>query len=121
MISGLYGAATYTYKGRTELVAAIIMLIGAAMGAQVGAVATKYIKGYGIRIAFGFAVIGCAASIVLKIIPTYAPQMKTFCDVFSTWMVLGVVSALSIYIFVKMLQGAKNEIAMKKAATARAA
>jgi uncharacterized membrane protein YfcA len=53
MISGLYGAATYTFKGRTELVAAIIMLVGAAIGAQVGTVATKYIKGYGIRIAFG--------------------------------------------------------------------
>ena len=26
MISGLYGAATYTYKGRTELLAAVIML-----------------------------------------------------------------------------------------------
>ena len=41
MISGLYGAASYTFKGRTELVAAIIMLIGAAMGAQVGSVATQ--------------------------------------------------------------------------------
>ncbi len=53
MISGLYGTGTYTYKGRTELVAAMIMLCGAAVGAQVGTVATKYIKGYGIRIAFG--------------------------------------------------------------------
>jgi uncharacterized protein len=48
-------------------VAAIIMLVGAAVGAQVGAVATKYIKGYGIRIAFGLAVIGCFISIVLKL------------------------------------------------------
>ena len=60
MISGLYGTGTYTYKGRTELVAAVIMLMGAAVGAQIGTVATKYIKGYGIRIAFGLAVIGCA-------------------------------------------------------------
>jgi uncharacterized membrane protein YfcA len=35
MISGLYGTATYTYKGRTELVAAMIMLCGAAVGAQI--------------------------------------------------------------------------------------
>ncbi len=28
MISGLYGTATYTYKGRVELVAALIMLVG---------------------------------------------------------------------------------------------
>lgn len=67
-ISGLYGAASYTFKGRTELVAALIMLVGAAVGAQIGAVATKYIKGYGIRIAFGLAVIGCMLSIILKLL-----------------------------------------------------
>ena len=65
-ISGLYGAATYSYKGRMELMAALIMLIGAAIGAQIGAVATKYVKGYGIRIVFGSAVIGCALSIILN-------------------------------------------------------
>jgi len=80
MISGLYGAASYTFKGRTELVAAIIMLIGAAMGAQVGSVATKYIKGYGIRIAFGLAVVGCFISVLLKLIPTYIPELYAICD-----------------------------------------
>ena len=115
MISGLYGAATYTFKGRTELLAALIMLVGAAVGAQIGTVATKYIKGYGIRIAFGCAVIGCAVSIVLKLIPTYFPSVKVLCDVTATVTVLGVVSVLSIYIFVKMLAGARKEIAAKKA------
>ena len=117
MISGLYGAATYTFKGRTELLAALIMLVGAAVGAQIGTVATKYIKGYGIRIAFGCAVIGCAVSIVLKLLPTYFPSIKVLCDVTATVTVLGVVSVLSIYIFVKMLAGARKEIAAKKAAT----
>jgi uncharacterized protein len=117
MISGLYGAATYTFKGRTELLAALIMLVGAAIGAQIGTVATKYIKGYGIRIAFGCAVIGCAVSIVLKLIPTYFPSVKVLCDVTATVTVLAVVSILSLYIFVKMLAGARKELASKKAAT----
>jgi len=115
MMSGLYGAATYTFKGRTELLAAIIMLVGAAVGAQIGTVATKYIKGYGIRIAFGCAVIGCAVSIVLKLIPTYFPSVKVLCDATATVAVLAVVSVLSLYIFVKMLAGARKEIASKKA------
>ena len=68
MISGLYGAATYTFKGRIELVAAIIMLCGAAIGAQVGTVATKYIKGYGIRIAFGLCRYRLRLSIILKML-----------------------------------------------------
>ena len=50
-ISGLYGAATYSYKGRVEIVAALIMLLGAAVGSQIGTVATKYVK----ATAFGFS------------------------------------------------------------------
>ncbi len=118
MISGLYGAGSYTYKGRVELVAAIIMLVGAAMGAQVGAVATKYIKGYGIRVAFGLAVIGCFISVFLKLLPNYVPSLNKTCDIIATYMILGLVSALAIYITVKMVQGAKAELAMKKAKAA---
>jgi hypothetical protein len=119
MISGLYGAGTYTYKGRTELVAAVIMLVGASIGAQIGTVATKYIKGYGIRIAFGIAVIGCAVSIVLKMVPMYYPAYRTFFDGASTVVVLGIVAALSFYITVKMVEGAKQEVAAKKASMAK--
>ncbi|MFH2012424.1 MAG: sulfite exporter TauE/SafE family protein [Pseudomonadota bacterium] len=114
MISGLYGAATYTFKGRTELLAALIMLVGAAVGAQVGTVATKYIKGYGIRIAFGVAVIGCCISIIMKLIPRYIPWTKVALDISSTVLILGLVGALSVYIFIKMIQGAREEIAVKK-------
>jgi uncharacterized membrane protein YfcA len=112
-ISGLYGAATYTWKGRTELVAAMIMLVGAAMGAQVGAVATKYIKGYGIRIAFGLAVIGCMLSILLKLVQPWLPAYKALLDGASTVLVLGLVCAMSLYIFVRMVQGVKMELASK--------
>jgi hypothetical protein len=115
MISGLYGAASYTWKGRTELVAAIIMLVGAAVGAQVGSVATKYIKGYGIRIAFGLAVIGCFISVLLKLIPTYIPSFYRTADISATILILGLVAAMSIYITVKMVQGAAKEVAAKKA------
>jgi uncharacterized protein len=114
MISGLYGAATYTYKGRTELVAAVIMLCGAAMGAQVGTVATKYIKGYGIRIAFGIAVVGCCISVIMKLIPKYVAGTQVVMDIASTTLILGLVAALSLYILVKMLQGARQEVAAKK-------
>jgi len=114
MISGLYGAASYTFKGRTELVAAIIMLCGASIGAQVGTVATKYIKGYGIRIAFGLAVIGCAVSIAMKMLGAAVKDLKVAMDVGSTVLILGLVSGMSLYIFVQMVKGAKAELAAKK-------
>ncbi|MES9997206.1 TSUP family transporter [Desulfovibrio aminophilus] len=115
MISGLYGAATFTYKGRTELVAAVIMLCGAAIGAQIGTVATKYIKGYGIRIAFGWAVVGCLTSIVLKLIGGYVPALKGICNNAATVVVLGVVTVMALYIMTGMFKGAAKEIAAKKA------
>jgi len=114
-ISGLYGAASYTFKGRTELVAAIIMLVGAAIGAQVGSVATKYIKGYGIRVAFGLAVVGCALSILLKFIGKWYPDTATLMDNSATALILGLVAALSLYIIMAFIKGAKAEIAAKKA------
>lgn len=114
MLSGLYGAATYTMKGRTELLAALIMLVGASIGAQIGTVATKYIKGYTIRIAFGLAVIGCALSVLLKLIAMYVPTQKVLLDNVSTVLVLGVVGTLSMYIFVMMVRGARQEIAARR-------
>jgi hypothetical protein len=115
MISGLYGAGSYTYKGRTELVAAVIMLTGAAIGAQIGAVATKYIKGYGIRIAFGLCVIGCLVSIVMRLLVPYMPGMTSILENGSTALVLFFVSAMALYICIRMVQGAANELAQKKA------
>ena len=58
--------------------------------------------------------VGCALSIVLKLFATYDPARKVMYDNTSTVLILGLVSALSIYIFVKMLQGAKAEIASKR-------
>ncbi len=113
-ISGLYGAGTYTMKGRTELVAAMVMLVGATMGAQVGAVATKYIKGYGIRIAFGLAVVGCAVSILMKLVQPWLPEYKALLDTSATVLVLGLVAAMSIYIFVRMIAGVKEELRRKQ-------
>ena len=113
-ISGLYGAASYTFKGRTELVAALIMLVGAAVGAQIGAVATKYIRGYGIRVAFGAAVVGCLCSVVLKLIQPYFPDYATFINGVATVFVLAFVTIISVYIAMKMVEGAKKELAAKK-------
>lgn len=119
-ISGLYGAGSYTYKGRTELLAALIMLVGASIGAQIGSVATKYVKGYGIRIFFGIAVIGCGLSILLKIIASAVPSVRWLFDGIATVLILGLVTALALYIFAKFLSGVREERAMRKAAEQRA-
>lgn len=116
MISGLYGAFTYTLKGRIELIAVFVMLTGAAIGAQIGTVATKYAKGYGIRVAFGIAVLCCMVSIILK-------QFKF--ELSAAVIILGTISLICIYIMKIMFAGAADELRQKRAreaaqATARA-
>jgi len=112
MISGLYGTFTYGAKGRIEMWAVFVMLCGAAIGAQFGTVATKYAKGYGIRIAFGLGVLACMISIILK-------QFKY--DLPATVLILGAVGAISLYIILIMVRGAAQELREKKEAQRLAA
>ncbi|WP_028587932.1 sulfite exporter TauE/SafE family protein [Desulfocurvus vexinensis] len=106
MISGLYGAFTYTLKGRIEIVAVFVMLTGAAIGAQIGTVATKYSKGYGIRLAFGAAVLCCMISIILKQVGY--PQSAAV-------LILSTIGVLCLYIMKIMFVGAARELRDKKA------
>ena len=66
LFAGAYGCFTYALKGRVEFIAAFIMLIGASIGAQIGATAVKYIKGYGIRLLFAIMITLAGCSIALE-------------------------------------------------------
>lgn len=66
LFSGAYGCLTYSLKGRVEIIAAFIMLTGASIGAQIGATAVKYIKGYGIRLLFALMIAFAGCSIALE-------------------------------------------------------
>ncbi len=66
MITGAYGAFTYGVKGRVDLLAAMWMLIGAAIGAQLGTVAVKYVRGYAIRLLFAVTIFIACASVLMK-------------------------------------------------------
>lgn len=105
MISGLYGAFTYSLKGRIEIIAVFVMLTGAAIGAQIGTIATKYARGYGIRLAFGTAVVCCMISIVLK-------QLKF--NVSATVLILSTIALICLYIIKIFWQGAAEEIRSKR-------
>jgi len=66
MITGAYGGFTYALKGRVELIAAIWLLVGAAVGAQLGTVAVKYVRGYSIRLLLAVTIFVAGISVVLK-------------------------------------------------------
>ena len=66
MISGGYGAFTYALGGRADLVAAIWILLGSAVGTQFGSSAIRYVNGYGIRLLYSLMLMLAAASVLMK-------------------------------------------------------
>ncbi|MDQ1238585.1 MAG: uncharacterized protein QG577_770 [Thermodesulfobacteriota bacterium] len=104
-ISGLWGTFTFGRYGRIELLGFVVMLTGAAIGAQIGTVATKYAKGMGIRVAFGLAVVACMISVILKQIGW---------NMSATVLILGAVGSICVYIMMIMFRGAAQELREKK-------
>lgn len=61
-----FGCFTYALDGRVEVFAAVLMLLGASIGAQIGATAVKFIKGYGIRLLFAIMIVFTSISVVTE-------------------------------------------------------
>jgi uncharacterized membrane protein YfcA len=52
VISASYGTFSHALKGNVDIMIALVMQTGAAIGAQIGAIATQYFTGPKIRLAF---------------------------------------------------------------------
>jgi hypothetical protein len=52
IISASYGTVTHAIKGNVDILIALVMNTGAAIGAQIGAICTQYFTGPKIRLAF---------------------------------------------------------------------
>ena len=66
LFTSSFGCLIYAIHGRVEIVAAIILLIGASIGSTIGATAVRYIKGYGIRVLFAVMILCAASSVFFK-------------------------------------------------------
>ena len=106
LFTGAYGCFTYGVKGRVEIVAAVIMLIGASVGAQIGVTAVKYIRGYGIRLLFAIMILLAATSVALK---------QFGATTLAGVVVMGAALGMSVVIMVKLWNGFQKEKAEKAA------
>ncbi len=104
VFTGAYGCFTYGVKARVEIVAAILMLIGASVGAQIGVTAVKYVRGYGIRITFAIMIILAGTSVALK-------QFKF--TTAAAWLVMAAALSICAVIIFRLWQGFVKERAEK--------
>jgi uncharacterized membrane protein YfcA len=105
VFTGAYGCFTYALKGRVEIMAALIMLIGASVGAQIGVTAVRYIHGYGIRLLFAVMIILAGVSVTLK-------QMEH--TTAAAYMVLGSALMICLVIIIRLGRGFLKERAVKR-------
>jgi uncharacterized membrane protein YfcA len=102
-----YGCFTYSLSGRTELLAAMIMLVGAAIGAQVGVLATRFVHGYGIRLLFAIMIILAGGSVAMK--QAQSSLGAEFFGTLAAYFVMGAAGSMTLLIFVKLLIGFRSQ------------
>jgi uncharacterized membrane protein YfcA len=73
MISSGFGTVTHALKGNVDVLMALVMQTGAAIGAQVGAVSTRYFDGPRIRLLFSILPFIGVALMVLRLTGVILP------------------------------------------------
>jgi hypothetical protein len=67
VFSAGYGTLTHALKGNVDILMALVMQTGAAIGAQMGAQATRYVSGPRLRIAFAFLPLAGAVMLIINL------------------------------------------------------
>ncbi len=105
------GTFTYALDGKVEIIAAIIMLLGASIGAQIGATAVKFIKGYAIRLLFAIMIVFICFSVISE--QFYKIMTTQLFQTFSGIILLGTALTMSTIIIVKLVIEVRKENAGK--------
>jgi uncharacterized protein len=107
LFAGAYGCFTYAMKGRVEFIAAFVMLIGASIGAQIGATAVKYIKGYGIRLLFTIMIVFAGCSVALEQI--YKASGISFYQIIAGIVLMGTAVFMTFIIIARLILEVRKE------------
>ncbi len=68
MISSGFGTITHALKGNVDVLMALVMQTGAALGAQIGAVSTRFFAGPRIRLLFSFLPLIGAVLVLIRLL-----------------------------------------------------
>jgi uncharacterized membrane protein YfcA len=72
VISAGFGTVTHALKGNVDILMALVMQTGAAIGAQIGATATRFFAGPRIRLLFSILPFVGAALVILRLLGVVA-------------------------------------------------
>ena len=103
VFSSAIGTYLYALEARVHLPTAVVMLIGATLGAEIGSFATRYVRGMRVRFYFALTIFGAGISVVLKQSGVWfdLPILSTL----GTYLILGTAAWMMLVIVTKLIAG----------------
>lgn len=105
--SSAYGCFIYAINGRVEIIAALVLLVGASIGVQIGATAVRYVKGYGIRLLFAIMIIFAGLSVITE--QFYKLSGRFFFQTVSEIVLIGTALIMTSIIVGKLILESRKE------------
>jgi uncharacterized membrane protein YfcA len=98
VVSGAYGALRHSIEGNVDMMAVIFMIVGAMFGAQVGSIATSYVRGPAIRYILSYSLILATLGAALRLIYVLTGQNVAWLSLAAVMLTLGEMIFLCLFI-----------------------
>jgi len=98
VVSGAYGALRHSIEGNVDLMAVIFMIVGAMFGAQIGSIATSYVRGPAIRYILSYSLILATLGAALRLIYVLTGQSVAWLSLAAVMLTLGEMIFLCLFI-----------------------
>ena len=98
VVSGAYGALRHSIEGNVDMMAVLFMIVGAMFGAQVGSIATSYVRGPAIRYILSYSLILATLGAALRLIYVLTGQNVHWLSLAAVMLTLGEMIFLCLFI-----------------------
>jgi uncharacterized membrane protein YfcA len=98
VLSGGYGALRHSIEGHVDMMAVVFMISGALFGAQIGSIATAYVRGPAIRYVLSYSLILATVGAVMRLIYVLTGQQVEWLSLIAVMLTLGEMIFLCLFI-----------------------
>jgi uncharacterized protein len=98
VVSGAYGALRHSIEGNVDMMAVLFMIVGAMFGAQIGSIATAYVRGPAIRYILSYSLILATLGAALRLVYVLTGQSVQWLSLAAVMLTLGEMIFLCLFI-----------------------
>ncbi len=98
VFSGGYGALRHSIEGHVDMMAVLFMISGALFGAQLGSIATAYVRGPAIRYVLSYSLILATLGALMRLLYVSTGQKNEWLSLFAVMLTLGEMIFLCLFI-----------------------